>query len=326
MIITKTPYRISFFGGGSDYPDWYRKHGGMVLSTTIDKYIYISCRFLPKFFKHKYRIVWSKIENVKDINQIQHRAVKTLLKHLKIKQGMEIHYDGDLPARSGMGSSSCFAVGLIKALYKIKNKDLSKNELARKTIHFEQKIMKEVVGSQDQTITSYGGFNKIIFSKNNKIQVQKISFNKNIRSLNKNLVLIYTGINRTAHKIANTYVKKLTKSKKYQIEKIMSYVNEGKKILESGNVDDFGRLLNNSWHEKKSLSNLITNKKIDELYDEAIRYGALGGKLLGAGGGGFLLMYMSKENAKKFFKRHKSIINIPFNFTKDGSQIILNNI
>ena len=326
MIITKTPYRISFFGGGSDYPDWYRKHGGMVLSTTIDKYIYISCRFLPKFFKHKYRIVWSKIENVKDINQIQHRAVKTLLKHLKIKQGMEIHYDGDLPARSGMGSSSCFAVGLIKALYKIKNKDLSKNELARKTIHFEQKIMKEVVGSQDQTITSYGGFNKIIFSKNNKIQVKKISFNKNIRSLNKNLVLIYTGINRTAHKIANTYVKKLTKSKKYQIEKIMSYVNEGKKILESGNVDDFGRLLNNSWHEKKSLSNLITNKKIDELYDEAIRCGALGGKLLGAGGGGFLLMYMSKENAKKFFKRHKSIINIPFNFTKDGSQIILNNI
>ncbi len=326
MIITKTPYRISFFGGGSDYPDWYRKHGGMVLSTTIDKYIYISCRFLPKFFKHKYRIVWSKIENVKDINQIQHRAVKTLLKHLKIKQGMEIHYDGDLPARSGMGSSSCFAVGLIKALYKIKNKDLSKNELARKTIHFEQKIMKEVVGSQDQTITSYGGFNKIIFSKNNKIQVKKISFNKNIRSLNKNLVLIYTGINRTAHKIANTYVKKLTKSKKYQIEKIMSYVNEGKKILESGNVDDFGRLLNNSWHEKKSLSNLITNKKIDELYDEAVRYGALGGKLLGAGGGGFLLMYMSKENAKKFFKRHKSIINIPFNFTKDGSQIILNNI
>ena len=326
MIITKTPYRISFFGGGSDYPDWYRKHGGMVLSTTIDKYIYISCRFLPKFFKHKYRIVWSKIENVKDINQIQHRAVKTLLKHLKIKQGMEIHYDGDLPARSGMGSSSCFAVGLIKALYKIKNKDLSKNELARKTIHFEQKIMKEVVGSQDQTITSYGGFNKIIFSKNNKIQVQKISFNKNIKNLNKNLVLIYTGINRTAHKIANTYVKKLAKSKKYRIEKIMSYVNEGKKILESGNVDDFGRLLNNSWHEKKSLSNLITNKKIDELYDEAIRCGALGGKLLGAGGGGFLLMYMSKENAKKFFKRHKSIINIPFNFTKDGSQIILNNI
>jgi len=326
MIITKTPYRISFFGGGSDYPEWYKKYGGMVLSTTIDKHIYISCRFLPKFFKHKYRIVWSKIENVKDINQIQHKVVKKLLQHLRIKQGLEIHYDGDLPARSGMGSSSCFAVGLSKALYKIKDKDLSKSELAKKTIEFEQKIMKEVVGSQDQTIASYGGFNKIIFNKNNKIQVQKISSSKNIEKLNKNLVLIYTGINRTAHKIANTYVKKLTRSKKNHIEKIMGYVNEGKKILDSGNVDDFGKLLHISWLEKKGLSKLITNNKIDELYDEAIRHGALGGKLLGAGGGGFLLVYMKNENAKKFFKRYKNIINVPFNFTKDGSQVILNNL
>ena len=326
MIITKTPYRISFFGGGSDYPEWYKKYGGMVLSTTIDKYIYISCRFLPKFFTHKYRIVWSKIENVKEINQIQHRAVKRLLQHLKIKQGLEIHYDGDLPARSGMGSSSCFAVGLSKALYKMKNQELSKDQLAKKTIEFEQKIMREVVGSQDQTIASYGGFNKIIFNKNNKIQVQKISSSKNIEKLNKNLVLIYTGISRTAHKIANTYVKKLTRSKKNHIEKIMGYVNEGKKILDSGNVDDFGKLLHISWLEKKGLSKLITNNKIDELYDEAIRHGALGGKLLGAGGGGFLLVYMKNENAKKFFKRYKNIINVPFNFTKDGSQVILNNL
>ena len=326
MIITKTPYRISFFGGGSDYPEWYKKYGGMVLSTTIDKYIYISCRYLPKFFKHRYRIVWSKIENVRDINQIQHRAVKKLLEHLKVKQGLEIHYDGDLPARSGMGSSSCFAVGLSKALYKIKGQELSKQQLAKKTIEFEQKIMREIVGSQDQTIASYGGFNKIIFNKNNKIKVQKISSSRNIEKLNKNLVLIYTGINRTAHKIANSYVRKLTKSKKNHIEKIMSFVNEGKKILESGNVDDFGRLLNTSWEEKKNLSNLITNNKIDELYNEAINYGALGGKLLGAGGGGFLLMYMKKEKAKKFFKRHKNILNVPFNFTKDGSQVILNNL
>ena len=326
MIITKTPYRISFFGVGSDSPELYKKYGGMVLSTTIDKYIYISCRFLPKFFTHKYRIVWSKIENVKDINQIQHRAVKRLLQHLKIKQGLEIHYDGDLPARSGMGSSSCFAVGLSKALYKMKNQELSKDQLAKKTIEFEQKIMREVLGSQDQTIASYGGFNKIICNKNNKIQVQKISSSKNIEKLNKNLVLIYTGISRTAHKIANTYVKKLTRSKKNHIEKIMGYVNEGKKILDSGNVDDFGKLLHISWLEKKGLSKLITNNKIDELYDEAIRHGALGGKLLGAGGGGFLLVYMKNENAKKFFKRYKNIINVPFNFTKDGSQVILNNL
>ncbi len=326
MIITKTPYRISFFGGGSDYPNWYKKFGGMVLSTTIDKYIYISCRYLPKFFKHKYRIVWSKIENVKDINEIQHRAVKRLLLHLKIKKGLEIHYDGDLPARSGMGSSSCFAVGLSKALYQMKGQELSKEQLAKKTIEFEQKIMREVVGSQDQTIASYGGFNKIIFNKNNKINVQKISSKDNIKKLNNNLVLIYTGINRTAHKIANTYVSKLTKSKKNHINKIVSFVNEGKKILESGDIDDFGRLLNKSWEEKKNLSNLITNNKIDELYGEAIRYGALGGKLLGAGGGGFLLMYMKNKNAKKFFRRHKNIINVPFNFTKEGSQVILNNL
>ena len=225
-----------------------------------------------------------------------------------------------------MGSSSCFTVGLSKALYKIKGRELSKNQLAQKTIKFEQKIMREVVGSQDQTIASYGGFNKIIFRKNNKIQVQKISSNKNVNELNKNLVLIYTGINRTAHKIANSYVKKLTKSKRNHIEKIMSYVNEGKKILESGKVDDFGRLLHTSWLEKKKLSELITNNKIDNLYDEALRYGALGGKLLGAGGGGFLLLYMKKESSKNFFKRYKNIINVPFNFTKDGSQVILNNL
>ena len=325
MIITKTPYRISFFGGGSDYPDWYNKYGGSVISTTIDKYIYISCRFLPKFFKHKYRIVWSKIENVKKVDQIQHQAVKKLLQHLNISEGLEIHYDGDLPARSGMGSSSCFAVGLTKALYKIKNKELSKPELAKKTIYFEQKVMKEVVGSQDQTVASHGGFNKIIFSKN-KIKVNKISSKRNIGKLNKNLILIYTGINRTAHKIANSYVKKLTTIKKNHIEKILSYVDEGEKILNSGDIDDFGRLLHRSWLEKKSLSKLITNSKIDDLYDEATRHGALGGKLLGAGGGGFLLMYMKRKNRMKFFKKNKKIINVPFNFTNEGSQIIFNNI
>ena len=325
MIITKTPYRISFFGGGSDYPNWYNKFGGKVLSTTIDKYIYISCRYLPKFFNHKYRIVWSKIENVKNVDQITHKAVKNLIKYLKIKEGLEIHYDGDLPARSGMGSSSCFTVGLMNALYKIQRKNLTKSQLTEKTIDFEQKIMKEVVGSQDQTIASYGGFNKIIFEKNKKIRVQKIH-SKNINKLNNNLVLIYTGINRTAHTIANTYVKKLTKNKKNQIENIMSYVNEGEKILQTKNIDDFGRLLNESWNEKKRLSPLISNNKIDNLYNEAIKYGALGGKLLGAGGGGFLLLYMKKENAKNFFKKHKKVINVPFNFTKVGSQVIMSDL
>ena len=176
MIITKTPYRISFFGGGSDYPEWYKKFGGSVLSTTIDKFIYISCRELPPFFEHKYRVVWSKIENVKEINQIQHSIVKKLLQYNKIKSGLEIHYDGDLPARSGMGSSSSFSVGLICALIKFQKKNISNINLAKQAINFEQKIMKETVGSQDQVATSIGGFNKIKFLKNEKIIIKKIKF------------------------------------------------------------------------------------------------------------------------------------------------------
>ena len=326
MIITKTPYRISFFGGGSDYPQWYKKHGGSVLSTTIDKHIYITCRYLPDFFKHKYRIVWSKIEMVKNVNQIQHPAVKKMLKYLKINKGLEIHYDGDLPARSGMGSSSCFVVGLMKALYKIKNTEISNIDLTKRSIYFEQNIMNEIVGSQDQVVATYGGFNKIIFNKNGSINIKKIKFKKNLKLLNRNLVLIYTGINRTAHYIAQKYVAKLTSTKKNYINKIVSYVDQGEKILKSDNIDDFGRLLNEAWQEKKKLSNEISNRKIDELYNDALNYGALGGKLLGAGGGGFLLMYM-KENAKRdFFKKFKNSINVPFKFSSNGSQIIFNNL
>ena len=326
MIITKTPYRISFFGGGSDYPSWYKKNGGAVLSTTIDKYIYISCRFSPNYFKKKYRIVWRKIENVQRVNQINHKAVRELLKHLKIKPGLEIHYYGDLPARSGMGSSSCFTVGLMQSLCRIKKIKLTKSKLANKSIHFEQKIMREVVGSQDQTSASFGGFNKIIFNKNGSINVKKIESNKNLKKLNENLILIYTGINRTAHKIANRYVNKLTTVKRDQINRIISYVRDGENILNSGEVDDFGRLLHDAWMEKKALSNLISNSKINEIYEKAMEYGALGGKLLGAGGGGFLLMYMKEKQRKVFFKKYRNLINIPFNFTTSGSQVIFDQI
>ncbi len=326
MIITKTPYRISFFGGGSDYPAWYKKNGGAVLSTTIDKYIYISCRFSPDYFKQKYRIVWRKIENVKNLKEINHKAVRELLKYLKIKQGLEIHYHGDLPARSGMGSSSCFTVGLMQALYQIKNIKLNKSKLASQSIHFEQNVMKEIVGSQDQTSASYGGFNKITFNKDNSIKIKKISSKKNIKKLNDNLILIYTGINRTAHKIANKYVNKLTNEKKDHINRILEFVNQGEKILNSGDIDNFGSLLHDAWMEKKALSNLITNSKINSIYDQAMNCGALGGKLLGAGGGGFLLMYMKKKDRAVFLKKNKKLVTIPFNFTSIGSQIILNQL
>ena len=325
MIITKTPYRISFFGGGSDYPHWFKKFQGKVLSTTINKHIYISCRFLPNFFDHKFRIVWSKIENVKKIDQIQHIVVKKLLKQLHFQKGVEIHYDGDLPARSGMGSSSCFTVGLLNALSEINSKRVSKKNLAKKTIYFEQKIMGEIVGSQDQIAASYGGFNKIFFGKKN-FRVQNIKRTSNMNKLENNLILIYTGINRTAHKIASSYVSKLTKDKKNYIKQILDHVDIGENLLKSGDINDFGRLLNESWVLKKKLSKSITNKKIDELYNHALKFGALGGKLLGAGGGGFLLMYMKQKYRHKFFKNNPKIINIPFKFTNEGSKVIFKNL
>ena len=321
MIITKTPYRISFFGGGSDYPSWYNKYGGKVISTTIDKYLYISCRFLPNFFKHKYRVAWSKIEETKNITQIQHNAVREILKYFKLKNGLEIHYDGDLPARSGMGSSSCFVVGLTKALYELKDKKIDKSFLAKKSIYLEQNIMKEVVGSQDQLAASYGGFNKISFKKN-IFHVKKLK-HKNISKLNNNLILIYTGIRRTAHFIAKTFVNKLEKEKKNEIEKIISFVADAEHILNSNEIDDFGELLNESWQYKKKLSNKISNSKIDDLYETSLQNGASGGKLLGAGGGGFLLLYVKENRRKQLIKKLRNIVEIPFKFSNVGCETIL---
>lgn len=323
MIITKTPYRISFFGGGSDYPIWYKKYGGKVLSTTIDKHIYLTCRFLPKFFGHKYRVVWSKIETVNKINNIKHPAVKGLLNYLKINNGLEIHYDGDLPAKSGMGSSSCFSVGLFNAIYNLQNKNIKSFDLAKKTINFEQKYMHETVGSQDQIAAAVGGFNKIYFNKNETYSIKKIP-NKNLRLLNDNLLLLYSGIQRKAHNIANSYINELSKSYKQNIIKLMNYVDLGEQLIVQGQLEDFGKLLHDAWLEKKSLGSKITNNKIDQLYEFALKNGAIGGKLLGAGGGGFLLIYMAKQKQKKFLSKLKRIVNIPFRFSQEGSKVVFN--
>ncbi len=322
MIITRTPYRVSFFGGGSDYPEWYNKYSGEVLSTTIDKHLYITCRFLPKFFDHKFRVVWSKIENVQNINDIKHPTVKHLLHFLKIQKGLEIHYDGDLPARSGMGSSSAFTVGLIKTLNCLLGQKITNFNIAKKAIFFEQKIMKETVGSQDQLATAVGGFNKITFTKNQQFKFYPIKKTLNLKKLQDNLALIYTGKTRTAYKIAKTYVSKLTTMKKNYIKEMIQHVKQGEKILKQGNVDDFGKLLNSAWLIKKKLSNSISNSKLDNLYDYALKKGAVGGKLLGAGGGGFFLFYIKKEHKKKFIQDSNKIINIPFKFTDTGSEII----
>ena len=322
MIITKTPYRISFFGGGSDYPEWFNEYNGEVISSTINKYLYISCRELPHFFRHKFRVVYSKIENVKKISEINHNGVKQLLLHSKIKDGLEIHYDGDLPSRSGMGSSSCFIVGLMNALLRFQNKDISKKKLAQESIHIERNVMNENVGWQDQIAASYGGFNNIVF-KENGYKVNKIICKKSFKdNLNKKLFLLYTGKSRTAEKITKSYTNKLKNKKKQNINKILNFVSEAKKIIKNNNPDDFGYLLNDTWYQKRELSKTVSNHKIDELYIKGKKNGALGGKLLGAGGGGFLLFYVDLKNKDKFLNSFKNDVIVPIQLSEKGSNII----
>tara|TARA_B100000795_G_scaffold269136_1_gene257682 strand:- start:481 stop:1458 length:978 start_codon:yes stop_codon:yes gene_type:complete len=325
MILSKTPYRISFFGGGSDYPNWYKKFGGTVISTTIDKYIYISFRNLGTLFGHKYKVVWSKIETENDLKLIKHDVVRVMLPHMGIDDPIEIHYQADLPARSGMGSSSSFVVGLMNSINTYKNHKISRINLAKNGIHFEQKILKECVGVQDLISTAIGGFNKISIQKNGKFNVNKIKFKKNKNDLNKNLFLTFTNIQRTANDIAMKYATTLTKKKEKEMLEIVSQAHTGEKLLNLGNHDDFGKLLNEAWQKKRELNKAISNKKIDLLYSYAIENGALGGKLLGAGGGGFMVLYVPLDKQKNFLKKFKNIQTVPFRFTDQGSEIILKN-
>lgn len=321
MILVKTPYRISFFGGGSDYPQWYNKYEGEVVSTTIDKFVYLNIKNLPKFFNHNYRVSYSKIEEVKKISEIKHNAVRAALKYKKIKDFIEIHYAGDLPARSGMGSSSSFVVGLLNALNFFKNNKLSKNNLAKESIFFEQKILNEVVGCQDQIASAYGGFNFIKFKKN-KFLLNSFNNEKIKKKLNDNLVLLYTGKQRFAHEIARKFVNKLTSSKKKEILNILNLVKLSKKILKSGNLNEFGLLLDESWSIKKSLDRSISNSVLEHIYSKGKDCGAIGGKLLGAGAGGFFLFYVPIEKKKYFVKKMSPLVNIPFKFSNIGSSII----
>ena len=323
MIITKTPYRISFFGGGSDYPNWYNYYPGKVISTTINKGVYISCRELPNFFKkHKFRICYSKTEEVLSVNQIKHKVFREVLKYLKLKLGLEIHYDGELPARSGMGSSSSVVVGLLNALYCLQNKDNNKKKLAKDSIFFEQKILKETVGIQDQIAASYGGFNIIKFNKENFSVNNLQKREKFLKNLENNLLLVYTGITRDAQMIASTYANNLRYGFKNNIQNLLEITNEAEKVLYNGICDDFGKLLNESWVLKKSLSKKVSNNKINEIYDLFIKNGALGGKMLGAGGGGFMLFYVKPNIKKKILKKLKNLVVVPFKFDNFGSKII----
>tara|TARA_B110000003_G_scaffold276368_1_gene322454 strand:+ start:4058 stop:5047 length:990 start_codon:yes stop_codon:yes gene_type:complete len=324
MIISKTPYRVSFFGGGSDYPEWYLENGGEVISSTVDKYLYISCRHLPNFFSHKHRIVYSKIEEVKKITEINHSVVRELMNNYNNyfnKNGVEIHYDGDLPARSGMGSSSCFVVGMIQLINHFLKKKITKKNLALQSINFEQVKLKEIVGSQDQIAASYGGFNSITFLKDGNFKVKKL-INENLADkFFENIFLIYTGQNRTAQYIAKTYVKNLNHSDK-NIHMILEHVKIAKKLLQNSNFDDVGKLLNETWNIKRALSNKVSNDFIDHIYNLGMKNGSYGGKLLGAGGGGFVLFYVPKKNHAKFNKKMSKFEIVNIKASQEGCQII----
>jgi D-glycero-alpha-D-manno-heptose-7-phosphate kinase len=323
MIISRTPMRVSLFGGGTDYPAWYRQHGGAVLATTIDKYSYITCRYLPPFFEHKYCLVYSKIEHRKHINEIDHPAIREVVRYMNITRGLEIHHDADLPARSGMGSSSAFTVGLLHALYALTGRMATKRQLATESVEIEQDILKEAVGSQDQVLAAYGGFNHVTFQPNGEIVVAPVTISsERLAELSSHLMLFYTGIKRTASTIASTYFVNMDE-KKRQLRIMNDLVAESRGILSSNqSIEAFGELLHEAWETKRRLSASVTNADVDALYDSARRAGALGGKLTGAGGGGFLLLFVPPDRQRCVREELSKLIHVPFGFEFSGSQVI----
>lgn len=323
MVITKTPFRVSFFGGGTDYPVWYKENAGAVLSTTIDKYCYISCRYLPPFFEHKHRIVYSKIENVRQTEEIQHPAVKAILEFCGIAKGVEIHHDGDLPARAGLGSSSSFTVGLLHSLYALKGYIISEQQLSREAIYVERDVLNENVGSQDQVAVAYGGFNRIIFHKDDGFSVEPLTIRKEkLQQLESHLMLVFTGFSRFASQIASEQIKN-TPRKKEELHCMQQMVDEAADILNKDNdINEFGKLLNKAWKLKRSLSEKISTSQIDDIYSAALKAGAIGGKLLGAGGGGFMLLFVPPERRRSVKQKLKGFLEVEFSFENEGSRII----
>jgi D-glycero-alpha-D-manno-heptose-7-phosphate kinase len=327
MIIARTPFRVSFLGGGTDYPAWYQEHGGTVLASTIDKYCYLTCRHLPPFFEHRFRIVYSKIENVKILDEITHAAAREVLRFLGVQRGMEIHYLGDLPARSGIGSSSAFTVGLLHAVHALHGQTVSPRQLAAEAIHLEQDVLRETVGSQDQVLAAYGGFNHVQFSAEGEISVRPVDIPPERKAqFSAHLMLFYTGIQRTASEIAGTYVPGIRRHDA-RLTAINDLVQEGLSLLSGqGNLALFGELLHETWRLKRNLSAAVSSARVDAIYQDARSAGALGGKLLGAGGGGFFLLFVPPERRAAVAEKLGGLLQVPCNIESAGSRIIFNDL
>lgn len=323
MIISKTPFRMSFFGGGTDFPEYFNEFGGSVISTTFDKYVYVTVRNLPRFFDYSTEIIYSKQERVKSIDDINHPMVRNVLKYLSLNN-IHISYDADLPAKSGLGSSSTFAVGLLNACYHLKNECYSSEKLANDAIYVERILCDEAGGWQDQIAAAVGGFNRIDF-EHNSFSVKPINISSNRKNeLNSNLMMFFTGFTRFS---ADIHGNKTTSNEERsnKLKMIKNLVNKAQEILENDSIElnEFGKLLNEEWKLKKSTSSKVSNSKINELYRLAIENGAIGGKLLGAGGGGFLLFYVPK-NKQDSVRKSLKLLEVPFRFEDKGTQIIYN--
>ena len=325
MIITRTPLRISFFGGGTDYPIYFREFGGAVLSTAIDKCCYITCRRLPPFFEYHSRVSYSKVENVNDNASFQHPSVRGCLKYMGIDEGVEIHHVADLPARTGLGTSSAFTVGLLLGLYGLKDQMRNKHALAADAIHVEQNVIGEAVGSQDQVSAAYGGFNRINFNTDGSFQVrQVIASPERLARLQDHFALFFTGFSRTASEIAKEQIK-MTPHKKNELQTMGQMVGEAEDIVTNPNrsLDEFGYLLHECWKVKRTLTGSITNSSLDEIYEAGRSAGALGGKILGAGGGGFMLFFVPPERRKELRMRLKNLLCVPFGISNRGSHVVV---
>lgn len=322
MIITKTPFRMSFFGGGTDIESYFRENGGAVLSTTFDKYCYVTVRHLPPFFDYLTEIAYSKLERVRDIDEIQHPAVRNAMKLLDMHD-IRLTYEADLPARSGLGTSSSFAVGMLNAFYGLKGRYADKKKLADQAIYLERELCQEAGGWQDQIAASFGGLNRIDFNGDGYDVKPIIIDNDRKKQLDDNLLMFFTGFTRFSSEIQKS-TSKQSKNHLDVLQKMKELVDEGQKILTNahGDLDDFGRLLDYAWRLKKQSSSAISTNQIDELYEQGIRAGALGGKLLGAGGGGFLLFYVQPEKKDQVCAAMKGLLQIPFHFEDNGTKVI----
>ena len=322
MIITKTPFRMSFFGGGTDIENFFKENGGAVISSTFDKYCFVTVRHLPRFFDYSTHLTYSKMEYVNSYDEIQHPAIRNAMKMLDMHE-IRLTYESDLPARSGLGTSSSFAVGMLNAFYALKGKYADKKKLADEAIYLERVLCKEAGGWQDQIAASFGGLNRINFDANGYSVLPIIISPQRKKSLNDNLVMFFTGFTRYSSAVqqANNLG---SKNKAKQLYEMLSLVDEAEKVLtdKASDLDDFGRLLDHTWKLKRQTGSAVTTDSIDELYSRGMKAGALGGKLLGAGGGGFLLFYVQPEKQNLLKEAMKDLLYIPFEFETGGTQVI----